>query len=788
MNSRNAEIYRTDYVGKRIPRRDGPDKVTGRAKYTVDIKLPGLLVGRILRSPHPHAKILNIDTSRATALKGVKAVITAQDTIGVKHGFVETPRYPPDQWPLASDRVRFVGEEIAAVAARDPYVAEEALSLIKVDYEPLPAVFDPEEAMQPGAPEIHPTHPKVKEPLANIAGKTESEWGDIELGFRQSDYVREDRFESHLRTHGYLEPQVTVASYEPSGKLNVWTSSQGPFIKRAKLARTLGLPFSTVRVQKAYVGGAFGGKVDLFTHEFCAALLSMKAGRPVKMEVSREEIFAAGRHGQPLIVEVKTGVKKDGTLVAQKYRIINNCGGYRGSGVVVIFLVWGFIMVPYRLPNLKYEGYAVYTNNPIRAPQRGHGAPQVRFAVESQLDIIAEELGIDPVEIRLKNARQPGEQLPNGDNVHNCGLSECIEQAAEHTQFLRKYGKEKKAGHSNGHIRRGIGIGVSSYMSGSLIYPNSSSVVVKMNDDGTATLLTGALDIGQGAETIMCQIVAEELKIPVDEIQVIAADTETTPVDIGSWISGNAYVTGNATRVAASEVRKKLLDVAAEEMEANVEDLVLEEKSVYVAGSPKRRLSYQQLITSSVQKRRGDPIIGEGHWRTMRDEPFHSSLATAKGRWSENYAFDAQVAEVEVDVQTGQARLVRAVTAHDCGFPINPLLVEGQIDGQVSMALGHAFLEEIVMKEGRTLNPNWLEYHMPTIHNMATSEYIEVKTESYRKDSLPYRTKEVGEGYVSAILAAIANAVYDAVGVRLYSTPFTPEKILRGLGEIRKPF
>jgi CO/xanthine dehydrogenase Mo-binding subunit len=785
MNLKNVEIFTTDYVGKRIPRRDGPDKVTGRAKYTVDIKLPGMLVGRILRSSHPHAKILNIDTSRATALKGVKAVITAQDTIGVKHGFVETPRYPPDQYPLASDRVRFVGEEIAAIAATDPYVAEEALSLIMVDYEPLPAVFDPEEAMQPGAPEIHPTHPKVKEPFANIAGKTESGWGDIDLGFEQSDYVREDRFESHLRTHGYLEPQMTVASYEPSGKLNVWTSSQGPFIKRDRLARTLGLPFSAVRVQRAYVGGAFGGKIDLFSHEFCAALLSMKAGRPVRMEVPREEIFAAGRHGQPLIVEVKTGVKKDGTLVAQKYRIINNCGAYRGSGVVVIFLAWGFIMVPYRLPNLQYEGYAVYTNNPIRTPQRGHGAPQLRFAVESQLDTIAEELGIDPVEIRLKNARQTGEQLPNGDNVHNCGLSECIEKAAEHTQFLRKYGKEKKAANSNGYIRRGIGMGVSSYFGGSLIYPNSSSVVVKMNDDGTATLLTGALDIGQGAETIMCQIVAEELKIPVDEIQVIAADTETTPVDIGSWISGNAYVTGNATRVAATEVRKKLLDVAAHEMEVNVEDLVLEEKSVYVSGSPKRRLSYQQLITSSVQKRRGDPIVGEGHWRTMRDEPFHPSLATTKGRWSENYAFDVQVAEVEVDVQTGQARLVRALTAHDCGFPINPLLVEGQIDGQVSMALGHAFLEEIVMKEGRTLNPNWLEYRMPTIHNMATSECIEVITEYYRKDSMPYRTKEVGEGYVSAILAAIANAIYDAVGVRLYSTPFTPEKILRGLGKIR---
>jgi CO/xanthine dehydrogenase Mo-binding subunit len=278
--------------------------------------------------------------------------------------------------------------------------------------------------------------------------------------------------------------------------------------------------------------------------------------------------------------------------------------------------------------------------------------------------------------------------------------------------------------------------------------------------------------------------VAEELKMPLEEIQVVAADTETTPVDIGVWISGNAYVTGNATRVASTEVRKKLLDMAAEEMEANVVDLVVDDKSIYVAGSPERRLSYRQLVAASIRKRRGDPIIGEGHWRTMRDEPFHPSLASTKGRWTENYAFDAQVAEVEVDTETGKVRLIRAVTAHDCGFPINPLLVEGQIDGQVSMALGHALMEEVLMKEGRTLNPNWLEYRMPTIHEVASSEHIDVITEHYKKDA-PYRTKEVGEGLVSGMLAAIANAIYDAVGVRLYATPFTPEKILRGLGKIK---
>lgn len=771
-----------EYVGKRVARKDGPDKVTGRAVYTVDLYPHNALVGRILRSPHPHARIVRIDTEKALNVPGVKAVITSADTLGIKHGFVETPRYPPDQYPLATGEVRHVGEEVAAVAAVDQDAAEEALNRIEVDYEILPAVFDVVEAMRSDAPEIHPKHPKIKTSYHNIAGKTESSWGDLEAGFAAADLIREDRFESHLRTHGYLEPQATVASYEPGGKLNVWTSSQGPFIKRAKLAKTLGLPFSSVRVQKTYVGGAFGGKIDLFSHEFCAALLSMKTSQPVKIVASREEVFTAYRHGQPLIVELKTGMKKDGTLVAQRVRTINNCGAYRGSGVVVIFLAWGFTMLPYRIPNFSYEGYAVYTNNPVRAPQRGHGAPQLRFAVDSQLDMMAEELGLNPVEVRLKNARQPGESLPNGDNVHNCGLSDCITKAAEHTDFLNRY-EESRRRDGDGRFQRGIGMGVSSYFGGSLIYPNSSSVIVKMNDDGSASLLTGALDIGQGAETIHSQIVAEELKIPVEEIQVIAADTETTPVDIGSWISGNAYVCGNATRSAATEVRRRLMELAAEELEADPGDLVLGEKRVYVVGSPDKGLTYQDLVSASVQKRRGDPIIGEGHWRTMRDEPYHPSLATTKGRWSENYAFDVQVAEVEVDTETGLVKLLRAVTAHDCGFPINPLLVEGQIDGQVSMALGHAFLEEIMMKEGYTLNPSWLDYRMPLIHNMAASEHIDVITEAYEVGK-PYRTKEVGEGYVSAILAAIANAIYNAVGVRLHETPFSPEKILKALGRL----
>ena len=770
-----------NYIGKSFRRKDGPDKVTGRAVYSQDVKLPGTLIGRILRSPHPHARIVRIDTSKAQALPGVKAVITVDDTKGIKHGFVETPRYPPDQEVLARGRVVYVGEEIAAVAAIDHMTAQEALDLIEVDYEIQPAVFDPVEAMKPDAPQIHPTHPKAEVPYSNVSGRTSTQWGDVEAGFAESDYVREDRFESHLRTHGYLEPQATIANWE-NDRLNVWTSSMGTFIKRAKLAKTLDLPYSAVRIHKTYVGGTFGGKIDLYSHEYCAARLSMLTRRPVRIVATREEIFSAYRHGQPLAMEIKTGVKKDGTIVAQQLRIINNSGGYRGSGVVVIFLAWGFTMIPYRIPNLKYEGLSVYTNYTTRAPQRGHGCPQIRFAIESQLDRIAEDLGIDPVTIRLRNAREPWEELPNGDNVHEAGLIDCIKVAAKKSDFLNKYGKGRKA---TGTIRRGIGMGVSGYFGGSLIYPNGSGVIVKMNDDGTPTVLTGGIDVGQGSETVISQIVAEELAVNIDDVKIISSDTDATPQDIGAWISGMTYVTGNAARQAAGNARQKMLDLAALRFNVDVASLRIKDKVVFNQSNPSQRMTYREIIAYSIATRRGDTIIGEGFWRTMRDTPTHPSLATTKGRWTENYAYSCQVAEVDVDIETGEARLVRALTVHDCGFPINPALVKGQIDGQISMALGHAFLEEVITKNGFTLNPTWLDYRMPTIHEMAASDDADVITEEYVVGK-PYRTKEVGEGLVSGILAAIANAVYDATGARLTSTPFTPEKILKATRKLAR--
>jgi CO/xanthine dehydrogenase Mo-binding subunit len=750
-------------IGKPVPRIDGPAKVTGEAKYTVDIQLPGMLCAKILRSPLAHAKIVHIDTSRAVQIPGVKAVITGRDAWDVRHGFVETPRYPADQYVLANDRVRYIGEEVAAVAAVDEETALEALNAIKVTYEELPGVFEPLAAMQPGAPEIHPVEiPDLIGDFCNIGGQCAKTFGNVDEAFARAHLVRRDRFDAGVRTHCYLEPQATVAHYDAAGILHVWTSSMGVFRKRMHLSRTLGIPANRVQVHKAWVGGAFGGKIDLFSHEFCTCLLSMKTGKPVRYVAEREEIFSYYRHSQPMIVDIETAVDREGLILGQRVRCYNDCGAYRGSGVVMVFLSWGFLVLPYRVPALDYIGYAIYTNHPPRAPQRGHGAPKIRFAVESQLDMIAAELGIDPIAIRLKNARKPGEVLPNGDNTGNAGLIECISRAAEKCDFINKYELNRSLQKDGSYIKRGIGMGVSSYFTGSLIYPNNSVAMVKFNDDGTAHLLTGATDIGQGAETILAQIAAQELGLTMGDIQVIAGDTGTTPVDIGSWISGLTLVTGNAVKLAAEDARRQLIAAGAMVLQKAPEDLEVKNGRIFVKGTD-TSISYAKAIARHIKEHSGDPIVGKGSCRGLKDAEFGPSLKNARGAWSDSYAFDAQVAEVEVDTRTGHVKVTKVLTAHDCGFPVNPLLVEGQIDGQVSMAAGQALAEEVISKNGVTLNPSFLDYKLPTAHEMVESTYLDIITESYEPDR-PFVTKEVGEGYVSGVLVAICNAVANATG------------------------
>ena len=672
-------------VGKGLPRVDTTAKATGQGKFTEDVFLPGMLWGKILRSPHPHARILSIDTSRAEKLPGVKAIMSGQDVASTRYAFVDTPRYPADEYPLAVDKVRYIGDGVAAVAAVDEATAEEALSLINVEYEVLPAVFDPEEAMNPEAPVIHeeeyagtsvweewigPAAPRKGsgKTYSNIAGETHVTIGDVEAGFSRSDHVREDRFQTQVTAHCALEPHVAVAQFESAGKLNVWLSAQSIFYKRYMLAKALDIPLSQVRVQKTYVGGAFGGKIDLFPYEFCAAFLSRKTGRPVKISLTREEVMVTTRLNHPMIIELKTGVRRDGTIVAQQIRVTDDTGAYRGSGPVVIFLAHAFNVPIYRVPNIKYDGYAVYTNNPVKGPQRAHGAPQIRFAMDSQLDMIAEDLGLDTVETMLKNARVKGEVLPNGDALESCGLSECIERVAEESGW-----QSKRRHPGSGRVRRGLGISACSMFSGAPFYPFASAAAVKLHDDGGVTLFTGASEMGQGTETTMAQIAAEELGVSLDSVRVVSGDTELAPIDLGNFLSGGALVTGKAVQLAAGEAKQQLLDVVSDMVDAHPSQLVARDNRIYMEDRPERGVSFGEAVRASILQRGGNPVIGRGYFKPLPDTNRYPSLATAKGRLTPAYGYAAHVAEVEVDTLTGEVKVVDLTAYHDCGFPLNRL-------------------------------------------------------------------------------------------------------------------
>ena len=773
-------------VGKPVSRVDAKSKATGGAMYTTDVVLPRMLHGKILRSPYPHARIIKIDSSRAEKLPGVEAVITGKDTSGVRFGFVDTPRYPADECPLAEEKVRHIGEGVAAVAAVDEDTAIEALGLIEVEYEELPAVFDPEKAMKDGAPKIHelivPTTTcawedwgvgKKARPLKiqnNIATTFNVSHGDIERGFRESDYIRQDKFVIPANAHVCLEPHDVVASYDPfSQKLDAWLSHMGYEVKRYWLAKTLGLPIARVRTHNVYVGGAFGGKITIFPYEVIAGFLSMKTRRPVKIVLSRQEVFSATCSDHRMTVEVKTGVKKDGTIMAHEVKMINDCGAYRGSSPVVMFLSYSYSKPIYNVPNVKYEGKGVYTNKLLGHPKRGHGLNQIRFALDSQIDMIANELGIDTVEMMLKNLRKQGDVLPNGDTLHTYGLPECISKAAKAIDWQNKRGKH------NGH---GVGIGLGAGDSGLPYWPFAASAIVRLNHDGTATLYNGAVEFGQGTDTILCQIVAEELGLEVNDVTLISNDSELCPMDYNNWLSGGAKVTGEAVRRAAFDVRKQLIECAAIALETKTEELELKERHVYVKGEPERKMAFDELIRYSIQKHGGDPIIGKGFVKAVPEAEFYPSISKGQGRFTDAFAFSATAAEVEIDRETGRVKVLKLVVADDCGFELNTINVQGQLESQAIMGLGDTLFEEVIIEEGKVTNPTLAEYKIPGTTDIPEIETISVQTID---PSGPYGAKEVGEFARGSVPPAIANAIFDAIGVRIYSLPITPDKILEAL-------
>jgi len=740
---------------------DGIAKVTGRAQYTFDISLPGMLHGKILRSSCSHAKILKIKTRKAKALKGVKAILTGKNTLGVKQGIWRRYKELCDEEILARSKVRYIGEPVAAVAAIDEDTAEEALDLIEVEYESLPATFEPLEAIKEGAPQLHEHADR------NINVTRHIEWGDVDEMFKKADYVREDWFRCSSQAHVCMETHCAVASYSPEGKLTVWTSTQSHYYIQVLLSWMLGLRESDVRVISRYTGGGFGSKFELDSAQFCSSLLSMKLCKPVKIVLTREEEFMATKRRTPMFYYLRAGVKKDGQFLAKEARVFTEGGAYTAMGATALYLTGFFQTFPYVWPSYRYDGYRVYTNTAPTSAMRGFGAPQATFSAETQIDLIADELGIDPIEIRRKNAMYPGHEVPGQAFIQSCGLSQCLDKVEK---WIQSRGKLPP--------NRGIGIAAYGFMSGGIFnWFNTpyafSSAIVRINIDGKVDLYVGSQDMGQGSNTTLVMICAEELGVRIEDIRIHMGDTENCPVDLGAWGSRETLMQGNAVKMAASKAKQQIIEFAAAKLSPNiVYDLDIKDRWVHLVARPERGISYYDVVKEAIRGKDGQPIIGRGHYTPHR-----------KGMISPAYSFGVQAVEAEVDPDTGKITLKNCVTAHDCGQVINPLGVQGQLEGAIAMAAGYGFTEDLPMDEGKILNPNLVDYKVLRATEMPETEVVEVET--YEPEG-PFGAKEAGEGLTNPTAGALSNAIYHAAGISIKNLPISPEKVLEALREKNK--
>ena len=741
-------------VGKRLSRSDSWDKAVGMAKYTADLVLPGKLEGKILRSPHAHARILNIDKSRAEKLPGVKSVITGKDTSGYRFGVFRQTR---DQYFLPLDKVRYFGEEVAAVAAVDEDTAEEALSLIKVEYEVLPAVFSPEESIKPGAPLIHDQFP-------GNAFRSLVHFGNVDDGFAQSDLIREDRFSTPKVSHVQMEPYAAVASYDSWGKLNVWMPNQSPFTRRRALSNALGVPLSNIRVNHITIGGAFGGRSDTFPAEFCAALLSQRTGRPVRIVYSREETMFATRQKHSMIIWLKTGLKKDGTIMARDIKAILDGGAYMSSGVMAVNVPWQLEEAVYRAPNMRYEGLRVYTNKTPASMMRTHPS-QLHFAEDTQLDVMAKELGLDLMEIRAKNAVKAGEKLPSQSRVSSYALDETIEEAGKASGWAKKKGKLGK--------NKGIGVGCAACMCGfNLGFRSGSSAILKFNEDGSATLNSGNVDNGQGNESMLIQIAAEEVGIPFESVKLICADSEDPSQDPGSYTMTSCFVSGNAAKNAAADAKKQLLSIAGPMLNVAPEGLDIKNGQIFSVKGPAKKIPVEDVVRQSFLK--NAPIIGRGSY-TLKTDDTDMLTGRVQGQQTGAYTGGTVVAEVQVDGETGQVKVTNLTIASDCGVAINPMAVEGQMEGIAIMALGEALCENHVLDQnGKLVTSNFRDYKIPRAPDLGNISSVIVPT---LDPEGPFGAKEAGVTSGPAVCGAIANAVMDATGVWIKDLPISAEKL-----------
>ena len=746
-------------VGERVPRVDSLSKVTGEAQFSGDLIFPRMLVGKVKRSPVPHARILHVDTTKAEKLKGVKAIITGNDTAGVKWGVFG---YTQDMDLLPRDKVRYFGEEIAAVAAVDEDTALEALTLITLDLEELPALYDPFEAMASEGPLIHEDFPN------NINIHVEIDVGDIEKGFKESYLVREDTFTAAEDNYFQGEPYAAVARFDDAGNLEMWMPNAGPHMKSKPLANLLQIPLHKVRIRKIMIGGAFGGRSEISPADYICALLAKKSGRPVKVVYTREENSVNVRMGHALVTSIKTGVDRSGRVMARDITCYMDGGAYSSTGPIATSVPFLCMEQAYRMDNVRYNGYRIFTNKPVRGMIRMHGR-SFACGIDLQLDMLGKELGIDPATMRLVNARQAGDYTPTGSYVASCGLTECIEKAAEKAGWKEKYGKLP--------AWRGIGIGINSVQTG---FPmgirGGSQALIKFNEDGGVTLISGVVDNGQGNDNMLVQLVAEELGLEMSDITLITADTEVTPNDPGSYSMVSTFAGGNAARLAAVDARNKLFEIAAEAMEANPDDLVLAKKKIFVAGSPDKFLPLKKVVRMGLIQ--GRPVSGEGHYAPKVDHR-REWVKNPKGQLSEAFSFGATIAEVEVDPETGMVKTLEVTAAQDVGFALNPLVLEGQFEGSVAMG-GHGGMltEYHFWDKGRCLNPTQLEYKVPLAADMPKINNILVESHD---PAGPYGAKEAAMSIAMSAAQAYASAIADAIGVTIMDFPMTPDKIMAAI-------
>ncbi len=750
-------------IGRPWAKVDGPAKTTGETRFADDLFLPRMLYGKFLRSHLPHARIVRLDVTRAQVLPGVHAVLTGRD-LPTKFGIMPSSQ---DEEALCLDKVRYVGDPIAAVAAVDEETAERACEAIEVEYEPLQAVMSIEDGLRDAGVRVQEYGDG---PGPNVHKNISLEFGDLDRGFAEADHVREDAFFFQGNTHLPMEQHSAVAQYESNGRLTLWTSTQTPHYVHRALSGVLGLPMGRIRVIATPVGGGFGGKSDPFSHEICAAKLAMQTGRPVKITLTREEVFYAHRGRHPVLMWIRTGVKRDGRITACHFRTFLDGGGYGSYGIASTYYTGALQTVTYRIPAYKFEGTRVWTNKPPCGPKRGHGTPQPRFGIEIQMDKLAEDLGLDPLTIRLANATQPFTRTVNHLRITSNGLRECIERVAAASGFREKH---RRLGPG-----RGVGFAVSAYLSGAglPIYWNDmphSEVQIRVDRGGGVIVSCGAIDIGQGSDSVLSGIVAEILGLDPREISLVTADTDLTPIDLGSYSSRVTFMAGNAAVQAAQKMRDLLVAAASEHLEVDPDSLRVGDHRIYDGAHPSRGVTFPEA--AELAEVMFGTLTTVGSYRPPKlAGPYKGSGVGP----SPAYSFSAAVVEVRVDRGTGDVVVERVWIAHDIGRAINETLVIGQIEGSVYMALGEALMEEQVFRKGLHKIPSMLEYKSPTFLEMPPVETILVNTDDPEG---PFGAKEAGQGPLLPVIPALANAVYDAVGVRIDEIPVSPDKVLAAL-------